>query len=283
MRITKKTKYIIAIALLVAVELVIVYYMKTDMSGISEPYAKLNTIFGMTIPFNGINKTTVLNTWLIMAVVLGVSIFTTSHLTPVPGRLQAMIEMYVMAFENLSCEVLGKERGRKYLPLVATLFILVLLSNWIGIIPSFWQLFNGVFPHWLVIDEPTKDLNTTLGLGIMCFFIAHVSGIYVKGVKSYMADYFEPMIVIGNVRIPNLFMGVLNIVGEFGKTISHSFRLFGNILGGAIIILVISSIFKYIVLLPVFLNAFFGLFVGAIQAFVFAMLALVYISVMVND
>ncbi len=279
---TKQKKYIIGISLIVIVEGVIAYFIKTDMSAISEPYAKLNTIFGMTIPFNGINITTVLNTWLIMAVVLGVSVFTTSHLTPVPGRLQAMIEMYVMAFENLCCEVLGKERGRRYLPLVATLFILVLLSNWIGIIPSFWQLFNGVFPHWLVIEEPTKDLNTTLGLGIMCFFIAHISGIYVKGVKSYLAEYFEPMVVIGKVRIPNLFMGVLNIVGEFGKTISHSFRLFGNILGGAIIILVISSLTKYI-MLPVFLNAFFGLFVGAIQAFVFAMLALVYISVMVND
>ncbi len=283
MQISKKRKYIIAISLLVAVELVIVYYMKTDMSGISEPYAKLNTIFGMTIPFNGINKTTILNTWLIMAVVLGVSIFTTRHLTPVPGRLQAMIEMYVMAFENLCCEVLGKDRGRRYLPLVATLFILVLLSNWIGIIPSFWQLFKGVFPHWLVIEEPTKDLNTTLGLGILCFFIAHISGIYIKGVKLYMSDYFEPMIVIGKVRIPNLFMGVLNIVGEFGKTISHSFRLFGNILGGAIIIMVMSSVFKFVVLLPVFLNAFLGLFIGSIQAFVFAMLALVYISVMVND
>jgi len=77
-------------------------------------------------------------------------------------------------------------------------------------------------------------------------------------------------------------MGILNIVGEFGKTISHSFRLFGNILGGSIIIIVISNLTKYIGL-PVFLNSFFGLFVGAIQAFVFAMLALVYISLMVNE
>lgn len=280
MRISKNQKYLL-LGILIAELVIGIFFIKIDMSGIAAVPAKLHTLFGMTVPFNGINIATILNSWLIMGFLILFCWLVGRHLTPVPGRLQTVAEAYVSAFDQLCREVLGDNRGRKYFPLVATLFIFILLCNWIGIIPSFWRIVNGM-PDWLVIAEPTKDLNTTLGLGILCFLIAHVSGIYYKGVKSYITEYFEPMIVIGKVKIPNLFMGVLNIVGEFGKTVSHSFRLFGNILGGAIIILVISNLTKYI-MLPVFLNAFFGLFVGAIQAFVFAMLALVYISVMIND
>ncbi len=280
MHISKKQKYFLIGIILI--EVIIGFaFIRVDMSAIAEPPAKLTSIFGLTIPFNGVNIATVLNSWLIMAFLIFSCWAITRHLTPVPNRLQVIAEEYVSAFDTLCREVLGDEKGRKYLPMVATLFIFVLLSNWIGIFPSFWHIFHGL-PHWLKIEEPTKDLNTTLGLGLFCFFVAHISGIYYKGIKKYVAEYFEPMVEIGSLKIPNLFMGVLNIVGEFGKAISHSFRLFGNILGGSIIILVISNLTKFIVL-PVALNAFFGLFVGAIQAFVFAMLGLVYVSVMVND
>lgn len=278
-RISKNEKIFLVCVLVI--EVLLSFFIKMDMSTIAEPRAKLLTIFGWQIPFNGINIATVLNTWVIMGFLVWVAFVVSRRFTPIPSRLQSLIEMYVQGFDTLCREVLGDKRGRQYMPLVSTLFIFVVLSNWIGVIPSFWRVFKGL-PHWMVIEEPTRDLNTTLGLGIMCFVIAHVSGIYFKGFGKYVAEFFEPMIEIGNMRIPNLFMGILNIVGEFGKTISHSFRLFGNILGGSIIIIVISNLTKYIGL-PVFLNSFFGLFVGAIQAFVFAMLALVYISLMVNE
>lgn len=133
----------------------------------------------------------------------------------------------------------------------------LLLSNWLGIIPY--------------LEEPTKDLNTPLSLGIMGFAIAHYAGIKSKGFKEYAKEYFQPM----------FFMMPLNLIGELSKIVSISFRLFGNIMGGAIIILVVSYL-TYSVILPPFLNAFFGLFVGTIQAFVFTMLTLVYISVQVK-
>jgi F-type H+-transporting ATPase subunit a len=105
----------------------------------------------------------------------------------------------------------------------------------------------------------------------MGFILAHYSGIKVKGFKKYAKAYFEPI----------FFMMPLNLIGELAKVVSISFRLFGNIMGGAIIILVVSYL-TYSVLLPPVLCAFFGLFVGTIQAFVFTMLTVVYISVQVK-
>jgi F-type H+-transporting ATPase subunit a len=133
----------------------------------------------------------------------------------------------------------------------------LVLCNWIGIIPH--------------MEEPTKDLNTPLSLGVMGFFIAHYIGIRSKGIKDYVKEYFEPFFI----------MMPLNVIGEVAKIVSISFRLFGNIMGGAIIILVVSHL-CYSILLPPLLNAFFGLFVGVIQAFVFTMLTVVYISVQVK-
>ena len=121
------------------------------------------------------------------------------------------------------------------------------------------------------MEEPTKDINTTLGLGVMGFFIAHGTAIKVKGFKQYIKEYFEPM----------FFLMPLNVVGEVAKVISISFRLFGNIMGGSIIIVVVTHL-AYGLVLPPFLYGFFGLFVGTVQAFVFTMLTLVYISVQIR-
>jgi F-type H+-transporting ATPase subunit a len=105
----------------------------------------------------------------------------------------------------------------------------------------------------------------------MGFVLAHHAAIKSKGFKSYIKEYFQPI----------FFMMPLNVIGELAKIISISFRLFGNIMGGSIIILVVSYL-CYNIILPPFLNAFFGLFVGTIQAFVFTMLTVVYISVQVK-
>ncbi|MGD8563810.1 MAG: F0F1 ATP synthase subunit A, partial [Desulfarculaceae bacterium] len=94
------------------------------------------------------------------------------------------------------------------------------------------------------------------------------AGIKTKGFKAYAAEYMQPM----------FFMAPLNVISELSKVVSISFRLYGNIMGGSIIIMVVSHL-VYNLVLPPLLNAFFGLFVGTIQAFVFTMLTLVYISV----
>jgi F-type H+-transporting ATPase subunit a len=211
-------------------------------------------LFGINLV---LNTQTILMTWIVMAALICFGFLATKKIGFIPNPFQVVGELLVTAFRGLTGDALGEERADKYFPLICGLFMFLLLSNWLGIIPK--------------LSEPTKDLNTPLGLGIMGFCIAHYSGIRAKGFKDYAKGYLEPI----------FFMAPLNVISEISKVISISFRLFGNIMGGAIIILVVSHL-VYSVLLPPGLNLFFGLFVGTIQAFVFTMLTLVYISVQVN-
>ncbi|MBN1493634.1 MAG: F0F1 ATP synthase subunit A [Candidatus Omnitrophica bacterium] len=262
----KKIIWASVIAFLI-LEILIGINIKPDMSSIGEARHKFHSIAGHELPFGGINVPTMYVTWGVMAFIIILALLAMRNVKLVPGRLQLVFEMFVGAFDKLCSDTLG-ERGRKFMPLVASLFIFICLCNWVGLIPLGWE-------------EPTSDLNTTLGLGIICFFVSHGAAIRYKGIKKYILDYFEPMIEIKGVKIPNVVFMPLNVVGEIGKLISHSFRLYGNILGGAIIMQVVSNLVRYIAL-PVGLNLFFGLFVGAVQAFVFSMLALTYVSVLVE-
>jgi F-type H+-transporting ATPase subunit a len=221
----------------------------------------LGKIYQLIIPFWGrdltFNIDTIAMTWIVIALLLTFGYFATRKKGIVPGPLRVMGELLYTIFYTLTEDALGKEKAKTYGPLICALFLFLVASNWLGVIPH--------------LDEPTKDLNTPLGLGLMGFVIAHFAGIRSKGLKNYLKEYFQPI----------FFMMPLNVIGELAKVISISFRLFGNIMGGSIIILVVSYLVYNLVLPPV-LNAFFGIFVGTIQAFVFTMLTLVYISVQVK-
>ncbi len=205
-------------------------------------------------------------TWLIMAFLIAIAWLGGRNLKDRPGGLQTILELIVGSFSDLCISSLGK-RGPLYMPLVTTLFLFIAISNTIGIFPG--------------MEEPTKDMNTPVAFAVIVFFVVHFSGFYFKGFQ-YFVDFFTPMIEIGAIRIPNLFMFGLNVVGEVGKVVSHAFRLFGNILGGSIIVLVISYLIRNFAL-PVALQGILGLGVGIIQAFVFAMLALTYIAVAIVE
>lgn len=222
---------------------------------------ELGRIHQLIVPLGGhrltFNLETILMTWLIFALLLVFGFLAARRRGRVPGPLQVVGELFVSQLYGLTADALDERRAKTYGPMICALFMFLVLAN------SF-----GILPH---LEEPTKDLNTPLGLGLMGFVIAHTAGIRAKGLKKYLAAYFEPL----------FFMMPLNLIGELAKVVSISFRLFGNIMGGSIIILVVSYL-TYSVLLPPFLNAFFGLFVGTIQAFVFTMLTVVYISVQVK-
>ncbi len=200
-----------------------------------------------------LNTETILMSWIVMAILILFAVVSTRRIAIIPGSYQTMAEVMVAAFEGLCNDALD-EGNRHYFPLIMTLFMFVWISNMLGIIPF--------------LSEPTKDLNTPLAYGILGFVISHYAGIKTKGFKAYASEYVQPM----------FFMLPLNIIGELSKVVSISFRLFGNIMGGAIIIGVVGHL-VYSIVLPPLLNAFFGIFVGTIQAFVFTMLTLVYISV----
>ena len=177
-----------------------------------------------------------------------------------PSKPQVLFEMMYSFFEEFVNDTLGVKYSY-YTPYILTIFLFIWVSNMVGMIP---------IPGFM---EPTRNLNVPLGIGIIAILVVHGTAIKVKGVWGHFRNYLNP---IEN----HLFL--LDIVGEISKVVSISFRLFGNILGGAIIILVVSSLVKYL-LFPVGLNLFFGIFVGTIQAFVFTMLALTYIGVEIAE
>jgi F-type H+-transporting ATPase subunit a len=224
------------------------------MNELGKVHQLIVTLGGTKLTFN---LNVILMTWIVISLLLLFGYLSARRRSLLPGPLQVVGELIVGQFYTLTEDALGKNLAKTYAPLICALFMFLLLSNWIGIIPH--------------LSEPTMDLNTPLSLGLMGFVLAHYAGIRAKGFKNYSKAYFEPIV----------FMMPLNVIGELAKVVSISFRLFGNIMGGSIIILVVSYL-TYSVLLPPFLNAFFGLFVGTIQAFVFTMLTIVYIAVQVE-
>jgi len=210
-------------------------------------------ILGQDFTFN---LEAMIMTWIVIISLISFGYLAARKRNIIPNLVQVVGELIIRIFYDLTEDALGKELGKKYAPLICALFMFLFLCNWLGIIPH--------------LEEPTKDLNTPLSYGLLGFVLAHHAGIKAKGLKTYLKDYCEPMFI----------MAPLNIIGELAKVISISFRLFGNIMGGSIIILVVSYL-TFNLVTPPFLNAFFGAFVGTIQAFVFTMLTLVYIAVQV--
>jgi F-type H+-transporting ATPase subunit a len=210
-------------------------------------------ILGQDLTFN---LESMLMTWIVIISLISFGYLAARKRNIIPNLVQVVGELIIRIFYDLTEDALGKELGKKYAPLICALFMFLFLCNWLGIIPH--------------LEEPTKDLNTPLSYGLLGFVLAHHAGIKAKGLKTYLKDYCEPMFI----------MAPLNVIGELAKVISISFRLFGNIMGGSIIILVVSYL-TFNLVTPPFLNAFFGAFVGTIQAFVFTMLTLVYIAVQV--
>jgi len=190
---------------------------------------------------------------------LFMALFIRKFLKARPSKSQIIFELIYTSLEEFVTETLGKDKAY-YTPYIVTLFIFIWACNMIGMIP---------IPGFM---EPTRNLNVPLGLGLMVVVVVHFSAVKFKGAWKHVQEYMPH-------KNP-LF--ILDIVGEVSKVVSISFRLFGNILGGAIIILVVSSLVSFVVF-PVGLNLFFGVFVGTIQAFVFTMLALTYIGVEIAE
>ncbi len=222
---------------------------------------RLGELHQLLLPVSGyvvtVNVESVVMSLIVISLLIGFGIVAGRRSSLRPGSVQVLAEFVVTRLYGLTEDALGKRHAKTYSPMICALFLFLLLSNWLGILPH--------------LEEPTRDLNTPLGLGLMGFAVAHYAGVREKGLKKYLKAYFQPV----------FFLMPLNLIGELAKVVSISFRLFGNIMGGAIIILVVSYL-TYSILLPPFLCAFFGLFVGTIQAFVFTMLTVVYISVQVN-
>lgn len=209
--------------------------------------------------FGYLNYRTVINTWIVITVLIVLAMLIRRRLSPVPGKLQAAAEMFLGGFDRLVGDALEfetVEKNRKLFHLIAAEFMFLALCNYIGMLPG------------LGGTEPTADYNTPLALALMASVLWTYWGIKEKGWAGYFKGFLEPIFV----------MAPLNLLGELSRILSMSFRLFGNIMGGAVIIIVVSNLLYYLVV-PIPLALFFGLFVGSVQAFVFTMLTLTYVAV----
>jgi F-type H+-transporting ATPase subunit a len=194
----------------------------------------------------------------------------------IPDKAQGIAELVLEAILDLMDSVLGDRRkSERYLPLVATIFLFVMCSNWLGLLPGVGSIFLEVVEDGHIARAPlfrsaAADLNFTLALGILAVISINLFGIMAIGIRKHVGKFFDFSNPI------NFFVGILELVSEFAKIISFSFRLFGNVFAGEVLLTIVVFLVPYVIPLP-FL--FLETFVGFIQAFVFAMLALVFIAI----
>lgn len=217
----------------------------------------------------------ILVVWLAMIILAAAGYFATRKMKMVPSGVQNLIETIVEALYNLVNSVTGDERqSRKFFPLIATIFLLVLLSNWLGLVPGVGSIgFVEVGPEGELFvpffRAGSADLNFTLALAIISVFATQYFGIVALGFMKYAGKFI-------NLKSPiSLFVGLLELIGEISRLISFSFRLFGNVFAGEVLLLVITFLAPYIVPLPFYL---LEILVGVIQALIFAMLTLVFLK-----
>jgi F-type H+-transporting ATPase subunit a len=185
--------------------------------------------------------------------------------------VEALIEGILGAIEDVTHD---RSKAVRFFPLLMTLFIFILLSNWMGLLPGFGSItittHEGAVP---LLRGANADLNTTLALAVISVVMTQVYAIRELGIVTHLKKYFSSNPIMS-------FVGILELVGELSKMISFSFRLFGNIFAGEVLLLVISSLVPILGPLP-----FFGLelFVGLIQALVFTMLSLVFLEIASSD
>ncbi|KLO24499.1 MULTISPECIES: F0F1 ATP synthase subunit A [unclassified Marinitoga] len=195
----------------------------------------------------------------------------------IPGKKQALVEALLEYFWELVEDAVPNKKYRKPIYVISTtLFLFILIANLISGMPGINvtpienTLKIGLFTDtWYT---PTSDLNTNATFAVMVLVISHIFAISSKGFTKWLKMFIDPTPLL----LP------LNIIGELAKPVSHSLRLFGNIFGGGILVLIISYMLKYFVL-PIFLWGFFGIFVGLIQAFVFSLLAIAYMGSLLEE
>ena len=306
---------------------------------------------------------TMLTTWLAMLVLIILALFIRKSLTEVPGRFQALFEIIIEFFLNLCESIAGRDKGRRFFPLVFTIFIFIVVANWMGILPGFGTvgriadpeeiahhhgihhyvdpaladyasddshakhdehdddshakhdehsdhldsvalhvftgqgafayLAPGSFSDQLTFEEyenqdglvgedkraghlvpflrsANTDINMTLAMAIIAMIMVHFWGFSILGFPSHIGKFIN--FKEGPI---GFFVGILEIISELAKVVSFTFRLFGNIFAGEVLLMALAFLLPLIGIIP-----FLGLelFVGVIQAFIFSMLTLVFAS-----
>ena len=210
--------------------------------------------------------------FIVLIFIGGLALASKKRLKLIPNWFQSVFEMFLEAALDLMDTILGeRSKSEKYLPLVATIFIFVLFSNWFGLVPGVGSIVvHGPLETAPLLRSPSADLNFTLGLAIVAVLAINILGSAAIGTAAHASKFF-------NFKGPiDFFIGIIELVSEFARMISFSFRLFGNIFAGEVLLTIVGFLAPYVVPIP-FL--FLETFVGVIQALIFSMLTLVFIAI----
>lgn len=192
-------------------------------------------------------------TWFYMIVLIILSLLVVKSLKMVPGRLQNFLEVVIGGLKNLLVDTMGQE-GMRFFPLMATIALFILVCNLGGIIPGFYS--------------PTANLNTNLSMALVVFLLTHIVGVKIHGVK-YIKQFMGPVWWMAPLMIP------VEIIGHLARPLSLTMRLFGNIFGEDLVLIVLLFLVPFLMPIPMLILM---IFTSVLQAFVFTLLAMMYIS-----
>jgi len=227
---------------------------------------------------------TILMTFCISLIIIIASYILKSRISLIPRGFQNVAETVLEALLNLVDSVTQDRRqSKKFFPIVVTIFIFVILSNWIEVVPGLGTVGINEELHGKEVLVPfirsgSADLNMTIALAVVSVMAAQFLGIAAIGLRKYAGKFFVSP--LHKPYFVGTFVGLLEIVSEFAKIISFSFRLFGNIFAGEVLLMVMLFLVPYVVPLPFLL---LELFVGFVQALVFSMLTLVFFKMAVTE
>ncbi len=232
---------------------------------------------------------TMVNTWIALGIFLIIGLVLRKKLALRPGKMQNFMEYILESVLGYFDQVTGdREKTIRFLPVVGSIFFFILLSNWLGLLPGT----GSILVHGEPLLRPANtDLNLTVAMAIFAVVISHVYGLITVGVfthlnkfvqigglfksfKSFKKGFGAGMIAVFTAII-EFAVGLIEIISEFAKVLSLSLRLFGNIFAGEVLMTVMTSLVAVLVPTPFML---LELLVGLIQAGVFAMLTLVYMT-----
>ncbi len=273
--------------------------IETTSTETSEEISHESTLYAE--PIGHIGTFTVTNslftTWVVVFIVLIISIAIKIKVKLIPKGIQNIFEMLILGAMDLADQVTGSKKiTAKVFPFAFSIFMFVLINNWLGLLPlgGFGLVETTTHGKAFIplIRSGTADINTTLALGVVSVIGANFFGIVSIGMWKMFNKYVNLKslgeVVIKVKKDPTIlisapimfFVGILELVGEFAKIASLSFRLFGNVFAGEVLLMSMSMILAYGLPLPFIV---LELFVGFIQAFIFAILTLVYFTIAASD
>jgi F-type H+-transporting ATPase subunit a len=216
---------------------------------------------------------TIIDTLLVDVAIIGLAWYIYKHHSVVPNFFQSCIEMVIEGFYNLT-ESVTQERAMKVFPYVMTFFLFILFANWSGLLPVFTAIgvhHTGEHGDELIplIRSASTDLNVTVALAIVSLVATHTMSIQTLGLKSYLSRFVS-------LNPLALYTGILELISEFTKIISFSFRLFGNIFVGEVMLMSLTAVSAFILPIPIIM---YELFVGVIQATIFGLLTMAFMGI----